>query len=132
MSGDFILDSNIIINIFRKDLQTIEYVTQLKNIYVPVIALGELYFGARKSNKTKERLLEIEGLVERVILLDVTEKTAFYYGMIKNDLRSKGRPIPENDIWIAALALESELPLLTNDKHFQEVIGIEVHSIYEK
>jgi len=48
---------------------------------------------------------------------------------IKNQLSQKGKPIPENDIWIAAIAKEAGLPLLTKDKHFQEVDGIQVTSI---
>lgn len=117
------------INIFRNDLETIERVSQLRTIYIPVIVLGELYYGANKSNQTPKRTLEIEQLKRRVNLLEVTEKTAEKYGEIKDQLRQKGKPIPENDIWIAAIAKETGLPLLTSDKHFQEVEGIQITSI---
>lgn len=129
MNGDYILDSNIVINIFRNDVETIERVSQLRTIYIPVIVLGELYYGANKSNQTPKRTLEIEQLKRRVNLLEVTEKTAEKYGEIKDQLRQKGKPIPENDIWIAAIAKETGLPLLTSDKHFQEVEGIQITSI---
>lgn len=129
MSGDYILDSNIVIDIFRNDQATINQVSQLGQIYIPVIVLGELHYGANKSNQTPKRTLEIEQLKRRVNLLEVTEKTAKYYGEIKNKLREKGRLIPENDIWIAAIAMETKLPLLSNDKHFQEVDGITISSI---
>ena len=129
MNGDYILDSNIVIEIFRNDAETIERVRQLKTIYIPVIVLGELYYGANKSNQTPKRTVEIEQLKRRVSLLDVTEKTAENYGEIKDKLRQKGKPIPENDIWIAAIAKESGLPILTRDKHFQAVEGIQITSI---
>lgn len=129
MNGDYLLDSNIVIDVFRNDQDTINKVSLLRQIYIPVIVLGELHYGANKSNQTNKRTLEIEELKRRVNLLAVTEKTAKYYGQIKNELRQKGRLIPENDIWIAAIAMERGLPLLSNDKHFQEVKGITVHSI---
>lgn len=126
MSGDYILDSNIVIDIFRNDAKTIKRVSQLRTIYIPVIVLGELYYGAQKSSQTPKRTLEIEQLKRRVNLLNVTDKTAEYYGGIKDELRQKGKPIPENDIWIAAIAKETGLPILTRDKHFQEVEGIHI------
>lgn len=129
MNGDYILDSNIVINIFRNDVETIERVSQLRTIYIPVIVLGELYYGANKSNQTPKRTLEIEQLKRRVNLLEVTEKTAEKYGEIKDQLRQRGKPIPENDIWIAAIVKETGLPLLTSDKHFQKVEGIQITSI---
>ncbi|MEL7119328.1 MAG: type II toxin-antitoxin system VapC family toxin [Bacteroidota bacterium] len=129
MNGDYILDSNIVINIFRNDVETIQKVSELKNIYIPVIVLGELHYGANKSNQTKKRTLEIEQLKRRVIILEINDKTAELYGEIKNQLRQKGRLIPENDIWIAAIAKEIGLPILTNDKHFLEVDQIKVVAI---
>ncbi len=59
-----------------------------------------------------------------VLLCDV--ETARYYGDIKNQLRLKGRPLPENDIWIAAVALQHNLTLVTRDAHFQEIENLQV------
>jgi tRNA(fMet)-specific endonuclease VapC len=129
MSGDYILDSNIVIDIFRNNAETIKIVARLGGISIPVVVFGELYYGANKSNQTLKRTLEIEELKKRVSVLNITEKTAEIYGEIKDQLRQKGKPIPENDIWIAAITKESELPLLTKDRHFQEVEGIQVTSI---
>lgn len=84
MSGDYILDSNIVIDIFRNDTDTIKSVSQLSTIYIPVIVLGELYYGANKSNQTSKRIIEVEQLKERVSLLEVTDRTATFYGEIKN------------------------------------------------
>ena len=121
MSGDYILDANIVIDIFRGDAITIKAISQLNKIYVPVIVIGESYYGANKSNQTNKKILEIEQLKQRVEILEVNELISKYYGEIKDQLRKKGKPIPENDIWMAAIVKEKGLPLLTNDKHFQDI-----------
>lgn len=129
MNGDYLLDSNIIIDIFRGDPTTIARVKKINTIYVPVIVIGELYYGANKSTQTPKRILEIEQLERTVIILDVTKSTARFYGEIKDELRIKGKPIPENDVWIAAIAKENDLTLLTKDNHFDNVDSIVVERL---
>jgi tRNA(fMet)-specific endonuclease VapC len=124
-----ILDSNIVIDLFRNDLHTIEKVKNISRVYIPVIVLGELYYGANLSNQLNKRLEEIEGFSVKVILLDCTKETAKIYGEIKAYLRNKGTKIPENDIWIAAIARQHKLTLLTNDKHFDYVKGIKIEKL---
>ena len=126
MNGDYLLDSNIIIDIFRGDKKTISRVKRIDGVYVPVIVIGELYYGANKSDQTPKRKLEVEQLEEMVTVLNITRSTARIYGEIKDKLRAKGRPIPENDIWIAAISLEHQLTLITKDKHFENVEGINI------
>lgn len=98
MNGEYLLDSNIVIDIFRGKTETISRVTDIDVVYVPVIVLGELYFGANKSNQTPKRIIEIEQLEGSAIVLDVTKSTARIYGKIKDKLREIGKMIPENDI----------------------------------
>lgn len=129
MSGKYLLDANVVIDLFRGDQRTISRISKIKVIAVPAIVLGELYFGANKSNQTPKRIDEIMHLQELVHILDITKSTARIYGEIKNQLRIKGRPIPENDIWIASIAKEHKLPLLTKDKHFESVEGIAVEKL---
>lgn len=129
MNGDMLLGSNIIIDVFRGKEDAISRIRKIKEIYVPVIVIGELYFGANKSDQTPKRILEIERLEKTVIILEVGRTTAQIYGEIKDQLRAKGRPIPENDIWIAAIAKEHDLPLLTKDKHFENIEGIALEGL---
>jgi tRNA(fMet)-specific endonuclease VapC len=129
MNGDYLLDSNIVIDLFRGDKIAIARVKKIKTIYVPVIVIGELYYGANKSNQTPKRLLEIEQLERTVIIMDVTKSTARIYGQIKNELHIKGKPIPENDVWIAAIAKEHNFTLLTKDQHFDNVDGINIEKL---
>ena len=126
MNGNYILDANIVIDIFRGHKKTIEQVSKMLNVYVPVIVLGELYYGANKSNKTQQRILEIRALEYKVNILRVNKKTANIYGKIKDQLRQKGKPIPENDIWIAAISKETGFTLVTRDKHFTNVAGLTI------
>ena len=126
MNGDYLLDSNIIIDIFRGDKKAISRIKRLYVVYVPVIVIGELYYGANKSDQTPKRKLEVEQLEEIVTVLNITRSTARIYGEIKDKLRAKGRPIPENDIWIAAVAIEHQLTLITKDKHFENLEGIAI------
>ncbi len=88
---------------------------------MPSIAIGELYYGAWKSQRVQENLGCIDELVGGSIVLGCGIEVARRYGEIKNVLRLKGRPIPENDLWIAAIALEHALTLVTRDAHFNEV-----------
>ena len=124
MAGKILLDSNIVIDLFRGNESVIKKLSNVSLVYVPVIVLGELYYGAYKSNQTEERIIQVEGLEQKVVLLDCTKRTARIYGKIKDELRQKGKPIPENDIWIAAIAREHQLVLATRDKHFDEVKGL--------
>jgi tRNA(fMet)-specific endonuclease VapC len=124
MSGRYLLDTNIIIDLFRGDSKAIARVNQIEVIYVPVIVIGELYFGANRSNQLQKRTSEIEQLEKMVTILEISKTTAQIYGRIKEQLLVKGKPIPENDIWIAAIAAENEMVLLTRDGHFEQVDGI--------
>jgi len=96
---------------------------------LPVQVVGELRFGALKSSRTKENLAKIDALVGTCDVLNTTSATATTYADVRQQLRRLGRPIPENDLWIAALCLEHHLPLATNDRHFAAVIGLETRPI---
>ena len=87
--------------------------------------VGELYYGARKSARTVENLGRIDQFVASSVVLGCEIATAHYYGQVKNQLRLKGRPLPENDIWIAALALQHNLLLVTRDAHFQNIENLQ-------
>lgn len=125
MGGSYLLDTNIIIGLFAEEESIIAQVKQSDEIFIPSIALGELHYGAQKSKRTQENLERIEKFVTNVAVLDCDADTAYQYGDIKNRLRIKGRPLPENDIWIAALALQYGLTLVTRDSHFQHIENLQ-------
>jgi tRNA(fMet)-specific endonuclease VapC len=124
VSGSFLLDTNIVIAILAKDLAVHERLVQATSVFVPSIVLGELYYGARKSSRVESNLQTVDqfAAANRVLVCDST--TAQHYGQVKNLLRERGRPIPENDIWIAATAKQHDLTLVSRDNHFDEVDGL--------
>jgi tRNA(fMet)-specific endonuclease VapC len=121
VSGKYLLDTNIIIALFADEAAVKSNLAQAEEVFIPSIAIGELCYGARKSRRSKENLERIDELVANTVSLGCDTETARYYGEVKDKLRLKGRPLPENDIWIAALALQHNLTLVTRDAHFQEV-----------
>ncbi len=124
MSGRFLLDTNIIIALFAKDSAVHTRILKADEVFVPCIALGELYFGARKSRLAQDNIKLIDRFARDNAVLACDDETARRYGAIKSQLKDKGRPIPENDIWIAAIAQQNDLVLVTRDTHFKSVTHI--------
>lgn len=123
MPGKILLDTNIAVALFAGE-EAVSRRFGEREVSVPSTVLGELYYGAHKSAHATRNLARIDEFAESVKVLDCGTVTARHYGQIKDRLRVKGRPIPENDIWIAAVALQFELPLATRDDHFKEVDGL--------
>jgi tRNA(fMet)-specific endonuclease VapC len=121
MGGKFLLDTSVLVALFADDASVKEKLVQADEVFIPVIAVGELYYGALKSQRVQENLAIMDKLVEDSVVLGCGVETARCYGEIKNALRVRGRPIPENDLWIAAIALEHDLCVATRDEHFREI-----------
>lgn len=122
MTGNsIVLDTNIIIEVFKGNRQIADVLKKQEDICIPVVVLGELYLGAFRSVNKERHLLEINSFIQGKKILSVDTQTAEFYASIKSALLNKGTPIPENDIWIAATALQHQWPLYTNDKHFSHV-----------
>lgn len=128
MNGKFLLDTNIIIALFRKDIAAQSEILEDENTYIPDIVIGELYYGAFKSSRSIENVSLIDTFVDKINILGLNPGIAKEYGNIKNTLRRKGRPIPDNDIWIAAIAKHYTLTLVTRDEHFKEVEELSLES----
>ena len=83
--------------------------------------LGELFFGAAKSGRPSENTAKVERFAAGRAVVSCDPEVAREYGRLKQRLKQKGRPIPENDIWIAAVAKHHGMVLVTRDGHFDEV-----------
>lgn len=120
------LDTNVYTALFRGDATIADYVKRADHVHLSAVVAGELLFGFRNGSRyeANRRGLEDFLLSAYVSLLPVTLITADRFGRIAASLRRKGRPIPSNDIWIAAHAMESGSELLTYDQHFKEVDGL--------
>lgn len=125
LSGKYLLDTNVAIALFAGDLLVQEKVRNAEYIVTTPPIIGELCFGAQKSNKVTENLRKIDILVQQSIVFPCDLETAQWYGIIKEQLRRKGRPIPDNDLWIAAISMQHDLILVTRDAHFDEVESLQ-------
>lgn len=119
----FLLDTNILIASLRGEEDVSRRLADVAptSAFVPVVALGELYFGALKSGRPRENLTRFQGFAANSNVLPCDEATARVYASVRDTLRRKGRPIPDNDIWIAAVALQYDLVLVSRDSHFEHV-----------
>jgi Predicted nucleic acid-binding protein, contains PIN domain len=126
VNGRFLLDTNIIIALFAKDPKIHDRMANAEEIFVSCIAIGEMYFGAYKSLKIQENISRIDEFVLKNTVLSCNTETAKIYGNIKNRLKDKGQPIPENDIWLAAIAQQYGLILVTKDSHFDAIENLKI------
>jgi len=131
MSGKYLLDTNIVIALFQGEQPVLDKLNQIKSVFTPSIVVGELYFGAFKSSKIKENVARINEFALKNEILSCDQHTAKIYAEIKAGLKSIGKPIPENDIWIASIALQYNLTLITRDSHFNHVSGLSFEKIEE-
>lgn len=121
MNGSYLLDTNIVIALFAGDKSVADRLGAVSSVYLPAIVLGELFYGSYKSTRVQANLYQIEQFAAQSAVLKCDTDTARHYGRLKDDLRRKGRPVPENDIWIAALSIQHDMMLVTRDAHFAEV-----------
>jgi tRNA(fMet)-specific endonuclease VapC len=128
VSGNYLLDTNIVIALFAGEQSVLDHLKDANEVYIPSIVIGELYYGAYKSSQVNKNLKRIEALIASSVILACDAVTAFHYGNLKEQLRQIGKPIPENDIWIAAIALQFESILVSRDEHFSTVQGLTVES----
>lgn len=121
-----LLDTNIIIAVFAgyQDLKwQIAYDVQYS---IPCIVVGELIYGAHVSSDVKSNLKEIEAFIDSMTIVGCDSETAIHFGKLKSELRKRRKLIPDNDIWIAGIALQNRLTLITRDPHFKAVPDLTV------
>lgn len=122
----YLLDTNVVIDLMKGQQNIADEISKSKQVFLPVFALGELYLGAESSKRKQHHIDQIHSFLKIITVLNTSDKTAGVYGNIKAYLKSKGTPIPENDIWIAALAIEHKLPIVTKDSHFKKISDVKM------
>ena len=126
MNGSFILDTNIVIAFFGNDAAVAAEIAKATDIFLPAIVVGELYYGAFNSGKPEQNILKINEFVKEIAVLICDQETGKFYGSIKKELKDKGKPIPENDIWIIALAKQHKIKVVSRDIHFENVANLDL------
>ena len=121
-----LLDTNIVIELFKGDQKILAFLDEQQNVFIAAAVLAELYLGAYRSANEQKHMEQIKTFLLKCTVLSADQATAEACAKVKAALLKKGKPIPENDIWIAATALQYNLPLYTNDRHFSEVDNIDL------
>ncbi len=121
-----LIDTNIYSYALRGDQAVISILQKAEVIGLSSISIGELFSGFKGGNREKKNRKELDLFLDspRVQLFYVDEVTADYYAEVLNNLREIGKPIPTNDIWIAACAFQHGLKLYSKDAHFKSVKGL--------
>jgi tRNA(fMet)-specific endonuclease VapC len=121
-----ILDTNFYTAFKRNEDEAVNLVKRAEFIAVNTVVLGELYSGFRCGKKEKQNRAELDQFLDsiRVDTIKLDDETAEFYAQVFSELRQKGRPIPSNDLWLAASALQHGLALATYDEHFNSISGL--------
>lgn len=120
-----ILDTNALSAAAEEHPGLMRILAGVQQLALPVVAIGEFRYGIALSRHKSRYQQWLNGLIADCLVLEVTEQTTHYYAAINVELRRAGKPIPTNDLWIAALGRQHGLPLLSLDRHFDAVSGIQ-------
>jgi predicted nucleic acid-binding protein len=123
---DFIADTSAIICLCRRRDPPVEEFVKGKNVAITFVTMAELTYGALKANNPQAAWTRVVEVILNQKIFHVSQKTPAHYAHIYDDLEKRGSLIPVNDIWIAAVAVESGLPLLARNAHFSKVSGLDV------
>ena len=123
-----ILDTNALSAFVDGDGGLAKALSRTSHLAIPVIVLGEFRYGIAASRHRATCAEWLETHLPQFDVLAVTEVTAVAYADLRVALKQSGRPIPANDAWIAALALQHRLPVVSRDQHFDAVLGLERRS----
>ncbi len=123
-----LLDTNAYSNLLKGDKHLQETLENASIIYFSVVVIGELLAGFKIGHKEKQNRRLLDGFLNSttVSIVDITPETADIYSEMVVNLKKIGKPIPMNDIWIAAQCMEQGAKLVTYDKHFYEIPGLRI------
>jgi tRNA(fMet)-specific endonuclease VapC len=120
-----ILDTNALSAVVEGDPVLAPLLQRAAQIAIPVIVLGEYRYGISHSRNRRQYEEWLTEYLRNFRILEVEERTTIPYGAVRSQLKKAGTPIPSNDVWIAALCRQHALPLLSRDRHFDLVPGIQ-------
>ena len=119
-----ILDTNALSAAAEREPSALDVVARAERLAIPVIVLGEYRLGIAQSRHRVSYENWLREWTAAVTVLDIDDDTTHSYAAIGLELKKKGKPIPANDLWIAALCRQYSLPLLSRDRHFDFVSGL--------
>ena len=126
MPGETALDSSMAIRYLNGDPDVVARVTALPIIVLPLTVVSELLFVSENYARPLTNLSRYLQFINACTVVSMGRETARLYSQTRIALKRKGRPIPENDIWIAAIAQQYDLTLVSRDRHFQEIENLKL------
>jgi tRNA(fMet)-specific endonuclease VapC len=121
-----LFDTNAYASFKRSDSGILEVVQYAECLVISPIVIGELLAGFDGGDKAQQNKIELQKFLEssRITVYPLTLDTSHFFSQIYSSLKSKGKPIPTNDMWIASQALEHGCVVCTHDKHFSFIEGL--------
>lgn len=121
-----VLDTNTYTAFLKSDNIVVQYIREADQIIMPYIVLGELYYGFFKGRKSDENLKVLDNFLRspRVKIVHSDSDICVVFGEIAAELTAIGKPMQQDDIWIAAICKKINAPLLTYDRGFSNIIGL--------
>lgn len=121
-----LIDTNVYSHALRGTPDVVEVLRSVNLLAICAISIGELLSGFKGGKREKQNRKELGQFLDaaRVRLLNIDDETAEFYAATLDTLKKAGRPIPTNDIWIGAVALQHGLPLFSKDRHFKSIPGL--------
>ena len=120
-----ILDTNALSAFADEDPGLLTILHRSRQVSLPVIVLGEYRAGITQSRHRSRYEAWLESFLADCTVLDISEETTRHYVTVVLDLKRMGKPIPVNDLWIAALCRQYLLPVVTRDRHFDVVPNLQ-------
>jgi predicted nucleic acid-binding protein len=122
-----ILDTNAVSALLTGNPDLPRLLEASERHHLPVIVIGEYRYGLIRSRHRQTLAAFLDTLVRESLVLRIDEATTAHYAAVRHELRESGCPIPENDVWIAALARQHQQPVVSRDEHFDAVAGLVRH-----
>ncbi len=115
------LDTCAVIDILADRQAPIDALEEYDDVLISHVVLGELIFGCHRSRHPERELARLAEWLPTVSIITATPETAHIYGSLAADLEKQGARIPHNDLWIAAICVQTNLPLISSDNHFSRL-----------
>ncbi len=121
-------DTNAFSALFKGDERVVKALSAAETVRVSTVVMGELYFGFKNGSRYRKNREVLDRFLQKptVKIVNVSPDTADIFSEIYLNLKKKGNPVPMNDLWIAAQAVENAAVVLTFDRHFLRIPGVRV------
>lgn len=120
------VDTNAVIAYREGVYKVCEVIEEADTLFLPAVVLSELLYGAANSVRSQENEQAVRIFVAQSVVIPIDEDIATQYAAVRLRLKKIGRPIPENDIWLATTCMEFNLTLLSRDIHFDYIHDLKV------